>query len=135
MTTLVITPEGEEALYLQIDSQPTVSFTDSNIVITANDQELLFPLSCRVEFTFSDDDSGIQQLGATPPMSLILNDKTLTISTLQANEQIFIFDLYGTLVHTYRADNDGSAVIDLAHDAKGLYLLKTNRLNYKYILR
>lgn len=135
ITTLLVTPEGGEQIQLSLDSQPTVSFSDHEILITTETQVFSFSLASKVECTFSTEISGITLPETDPSVSITLHGKSVCISGLTDGCRVYICDLSGTSLYQGVADAGGSVTIDLSQFPTGIYILKSNKLSYKFIMK
>lgn len=135
ITTLLVTPEGGEQIQLCLDSRPTVSFTDSEILIATETQVLSFSLASKVECTFSTERAGIALPESDATVSVRLQGKSVCISGLTEGYGVYVYNLSGTALYQGVAYAGGSVTIDLSQFPTGIYILKSNKLSYKFILK
>lgn len=135
MTTLLVTPEVGEQIQLCLDSKPTVSFTDREILITTETQVFSFSLASKVECTFSAERSGIALPVPDTTASVRSQGKSVCISGLNEGCGVYVYNLSGTALYQGVADAGGSVAIDLSQFPTGTYILKSDKLSYKFILK
>lgn len=134
MTTLVVTPEGEESINLSFDNMPTVTFTEQNLVITTDLQDLMFPLTTKIDFSFTADESAVESIQENPVTVTLINHE-ITISGMQEGVAVNIYNIAGATVYNGTTDADGSLYINLSDWSTGIYILKSNQLSYKFLLK
>lgn len=131
--SVIVTPEGKASVAFNLDSRPEVTFTADEIVVTTASQKLAFPNSTKIVCTFSTELAGLET-GSRPEIEVTLANNTLFINGLRGGEIVMICDVKG-LTRFYGEAADGRITIDLSGFAAGIYILNSNQLSYKFLLK
>lgn len=135
ITTLVVTPEGESPLYLCFQHRPAVTFTEQNIVISTENQSLSFPLTTKVDFSFSSEGpAGVDNI-KTDNIMVRLFDNSIDITGLPGDIVLTVYNISGTVIYSCRTDEKGAATINISNYTPGIYILNSKYLSYKFILK
>lgn len=128
-----ITTETEEAVYVQIAQSPLVNLTAEGVKVTVGEDELLFPFASGAMFeivseTAVRDASDVHAVVA-------MNGGILSIAGLNAAEVANVYSASGAVMASGKADSNGSWSVATAGWTPGVYVVKTNKLTTKLIIK
>lgn len=134
-TQLVVwAKDGTKVAYM-LSEKPKITFTETDMVITANDIEVNYALENMVRFTYElNDNTAIRNI-ESDEVSIKLDGESLLFSDLKANSSIAIYALNGTLVLKKTIRQDGEYAFSISNLNTGVYMVNVNSLTYKIVKR
>lgn len=123
--------DGSNSITLAFDSEPTVTFSETALVVTAGESTLEYPLTSTVTFDFVDA-SGVKSVTA-PDVRFSFSSSAISVEGLAAGEAVYTYG--GQMVARAVADNGGSCTIDAGTLPRQPLIVKTSKTAYKIILR
>lgn len=132
--TLVIWQKDGSKVYYSLDEQPKTTFTAEDLVITTNKTTINYPLSKIQRYTYEGGSLGINDV------------KSQGICIAHYGDEFFVTGLpYGKSIAVYSADgkkllskqSDGSSrqTLSLSKLPTGVYIIKAETINYKFMKR
>lgn len=125
--------DGNKTVILSFGKQPTVTFTDTTMVITAEDDTIEYPLTSTVTFDFIGG-SGVEAV-AEPDVHFTFTPYAITAEGLQPGETVSIYTYEGRLVSMTKADATGYWNMSTDGLPKQPLIVRTNQTAYKIIIR
>lgn len=125
--------DGSNSITLAFDSEPTVTFSETELVVTAGESTLEYPLTSTVTFDFVDA-SGVKSVTA-PDVRFSFCSSAISVEGLAAGEAVAVYTYGGQMVARAVADNGGSCTIDAGTLPRQPLIVKTSKTAYKIILR
>lgn len=125
--------DGSNSITLAFDSEPTVTFSETALVVTAGESTLEYPLTSTVTFDFVDA-SGVKSVTA-PDVRFSFSSSAISVEGLAAGEAVAVYTYGGQMVARAVADNGGSCTIDAGTLPRQSLIVKTSKTAYKIILR
>ena len=119
-------------------SKPEINVGDDGITITSSNTDSISYTFAEVQrFYFEDDlETGIQEVNAESASCPVFSYKegAVTVSGLNAAEQVSVFTVGGSKVGEAKADNAGCASIDISGADSGVYVVSTGgRVSFKLL--
>ena len=134
-TQLVVWAKDGTKVAYALAEKPKVTFTETDLVITANGVEVNYNLENMARFTYEDNTStGITNL-QTDETSFKLNGESLLFPALKANSTVSVYSLNGTLVFKKTVRQNGEYAFPLSYLTAGVYMVNVNGLTYKIVKR
>ena len=119
-TALFVHQKSGGVLQIAFSEKPVVTYSDGNVVITATEASVTYPLSDLSKFTFGEVDENVTRI--TAPENF-------------APQPTFIYNVSGVLVRTYEPNNDGTTSTSLEGLPAGTYVIKNGKTVYKMLKR
>ena len=134
-TQLVVWAKDGTQVAYALAEKPKVTFTETDLVITANGVEVNYTLENMARFTYEDNSAtGITNL-QTDESSFKLNGESLLFPALKANSTVSLYTLNGTLVFKKTVRQNGEYAFPLSNLNAGIYMVNVNGLTYKIVKR
>jgi len=129
----ITSADGTEMIFPLSDVQNIV-FRDSAMMVNLKNTETLYWLNTKVTCIRFNYPTGIKTLPTEPSVSVFPNpvQTNLTVSGVNKDIKINLFDLKGTLLQSIPAQ-DNSTNIDVSSLPAGLYLLQIREQVVKFI--
>lgn len=125
--------DGNNSMTLAFDSEPTVTFSQTALVVTAGESTLEYPLTSTVTFDFVDA-SGVESV-TVPDVRFSFSSSAISVEGLAAGETVAVYTYGGQMVTRAVADNSGCCTIDAGLLPGQPLIVKTSKTAYKIILR
>ena len=134
-TQLVVWAKDGTQVAYALAEKPKVTFTETDLVITANGIEVNYTLENMARFTYKDNEAvGITNL-QTDESNFKLNGESLLFPALKANSTVSVYSLNGTLVFKKTVRQNGEYAFPLSNLNAGVYMVNVNGLTYKIVKR
>ena len=131
---IVWAKDGTKVAYI-LSEKPKITFTETYLVITANDIEVNYALENMARFTYeSNGNTAIRNI-ESDEVSIKLDGESLLFPDLKANSSIAVYTLNGTLVVKKTIRQDGEYVFPVSSLSDGVYMISVNGLTYKIVKR
>ncbi len=117
-----------------LSEKPTVTFSSENIILTAGDQTVEYPLTEYRSFTFTNDNetTAIGQVETAAGSNAVFSFANgIHGEGLEAGSRVVVYNLGGQTVGSAKVSADGS--LDIQLDAAGVYVVKTSAKSFKFI--
>ena len=134
-TNLVVWAKDGTKVAYALTEKPKVTFTETDLVITAKGVEVNYSLENMARFTYeSNDESAIINL-QTDKSPFKLTGESLLFPALKANSTVSVYSLNGTLVFKKTVRQTGEYAFPLSNLNAGVYMVNVNGLTYKIVKR
>ena len=134
-THLVVWAKDGTKVAYALDDKPKVTFSETDLIITAKGVEVNYTLENMARFTYeSSDNTAIRDL-KTDKVSFKLEGESLLFPALSANSTVSLHALNGTLVFSKTVTESGEYSFPLSSLNSGVYLVTVNGLTYKIVKR
>lgn len=131
---IVWAKDGTKVAYF-LSEKPKITFTETDLVITANDIKVNYALENMVRFTYeSNDNTAIRNIESDEVL-IKLDGESLLFPDLKANSSIAIYALNGTLVMKKTIRQNGEYAFPISNLNAGVYMVHVNGLTYKIVKR
>lgn len=134
-TQLVVWAKDGTQVAYALDEKPKVTFTETDLVITANGVEVNYTLENMARFTYENDEVVSITNLQTDESSFKLNGESLLFPALKANSTVSVYSLNGTLVFKKTVRQNGEYALPLSNLNTGVYMVNVNGLTYKIVKR
>ena len=132
-TQLVVwAKDGTKVAYM-LSEKPKITFTETDLVITANDIEVNYALENMARFTYESNGNTAIRNVESDELSIKLDGESLLFPDLKANSSIAIYTLNGTLVMKKTIRQDGEYAFPVLNLSNGVYMVNVNGLSYKFM--
>lgn len=135
---VVWTRDGGKVLY-PLNEQPSIKHDgEGNYVVRTSRVEVEYPVADVRMFTLADTDNPRPD----EPMSIPdvssdngfrFSDEAVSFSSLPQGSLVRIYSTSGVLIGSVKADESGSASINLSDLTQGVYIIKTENITHKII--
>ena len=119
-TALFVHPKSGGILEIAFSEKPVVTYKDGNLVITAAEASVSYPLSNMDKFTFGEVDDQVTRI-------------TAPVNT--APQPTYIYSIDGKLMRTLQPNEDGTTSASLEGLHAGTYIIKNGKTSYKVLKR
>ena len=117
---LVVHQKSGGTVEFAFSKQPVVTYSGGNVVITATEASVEYPLSDIEKFTFKEATDRVERI--TAPAN-------------QTPQPTYIYSVGGTLMNTLQPNDDGTTPATLNGLPAGTYIIKNGTTKYKIIKR
>lgn len=124
--------DGENSVTFYLGDRPEVSFTDTELIVSAEETVVSYPLTSEVTFEFVDD-SGIDRI-KNDDVTFFISLSEIAVTGLKPNESVLFFNLSGKLIHSVYADAAGECRVSTDILPKETLIIKTNKSAYKFLI-
>lgn len=131
---LTVTDSKGGKVSFALTAKPVITFTAENLVLTAGDQTVEYPLTDYRSFTLTDTDNttGIENTVAPTGNPVFSFGDNLHAEGLPAGSRVAVYTVSGQLVGNAVASSNGSADVNLSN-ASGVLVVKTATKSFKFI--
>ncbi|MBE6256224.1 MAG: T9SS type A sorting domain-containing protein [Prevotella sp.] len=134
-TQLVVWAKDGTKVAYALAEKPKITFTETDLVITANGLEVNYALENMARFTYEDNtETAITDL-QTDKASFKLGSESLLFPALKANNTISLHTINGTLIFKKSIQKAGEYSFPLSNLKTGAYVVTVNGLTYKIVKR
>lgn len=130
-TSLVVWAKDGTKVAYALAEKPKVTFTETDLIITATGVEVSYALGNMARFTYeSNDETSIVNL-QSDESPFKLSGGSLMFPALKVNSTVSIFTPNGTLVFKKTVRQNGEYAFSLSNLNAGVYMVNVNGLTYK----
>ena len=114
---------------------PVATFDGDELVITddRSDESLRCNMGDILNITIKKPSVGVQAIDAASHLKIAVTKDALTISGLQQNAEVVVFDMSGAKVASVSSDDEGLAVVVLERLSKGIYVASMPGNSFKFV--
>lgn len=123
--------DGTQVAYALVE-KPKITFTETDVVITANSVNVSYPLENMSRFTYENNTATVINL-QTDESSFKLDGESLLFPTLKTNSTVSVYSPNGTLVFKKTVRQNGEYAFPLSNLNAGVYMVNVNGLTYKIV--
>ena len=134
-TLLVVWAKDGTQVAYALAEKPKVTFTETDLVITANGVEVNYTLENMARFTYEDNTATVITNLQTDESPFKLTGESLLFPALKANSTVSVYSLNGTLVFKKTIRQNGEYAFPLSNLNAGVYMVNVNGLTYKIMKR
>ena len=134
-TQLVVWAKDGTQVAYALAEKPKVTFTETDLVITANGVEVNYTLENMARFTYEDNTATAITNLQTDESTFKLDDESLLFPALKANSTVSVYSLNGTLIFKKTVRQNGEYAFPLSNLNAGVYMVNVNGLTYKIVKR
>ena len=120
-----------------VEEEPLVEIGDELLTLTTKNATVGYAYESVLKFTFEDAsvDNPVTEIAmpAVAPMQMNFNAEGVSLSGLIPSSQVSIYDMQGVLVATQSADSEGFVYLSTSRYPHGVYIVKTEKSNYKIL--
>ena len=129
---VVWSKDGTKVAYA-LTEKPKITFTETDLVITAEGVDVNYPLENMSRFTYeANDDTAIRDL-KTDDVSFKLDGESLLFLDLSPNSTVSLNALNGNVIISKTVQTAGEYAFPLSNLNAGVYLVTVNGLTYKIV--
>ena len=130
---LELTDGSRVAYYLE--TRPKVSFSGTDLVLSASDVEVSYPFDKVRKYTFELADPSSVSSPSGDGTSVQVLAESVRFSGLPAGSEVTVYTADGRKVSSLRAYADGSCRVSLATMPAGVYVISYGKCNLKMMKR
>lgn len=113
--------------------EPKLSFANGELNIISSSRTFSISLSDIEKYAFSEESTGIKDV--LKDFSLKLENGFVIFSGLSIGSKVSSYMQDGKMIKEFKADDKGSALLDLSVLPKGILIIKSNKTSIKIINR
>lgn len=132
-THLVVWAKNGTKVAYALTEEPKVTFTETDMVITAKGVEVNYSLENMARFTYESNDESTSINLNTDKECFKLNGETLLFPSLSAKSTIYIYSADGKLFFKKTIQTAGEYSFPLSSLSAGTYLVTVNGITYKIV--
>ena len=117
-TALFVHQKSGGVVEYAFSEKPVVTYKDGNLVISAAEASVMYPLSDMQKFTFGEVDDQVTRIVAPVDM---------------APQPTQIYSIDGKLMRTYQPGENGATSASLEGLTSGTYIIKNGKTSYKVL--
>lgn len=117
-TALFVHQKSGGVVEYAFSEKPVVTYKDGNLVISAAEASVMYPLSDLQKFTFGEVDDQVTRIVAPVDM---------------APQPTQIYSIDGKLMRTYQPGENGATSASLEGLTSGTYIIKNGKTSYKVL--
>ena len=136
--TVSIYQKDGQVVAFAFSEKPVVSYDGNNLVLTTTKTTVQFPIYQLKKLQFDDDwvnsDDNVATTVEQKQADVLFgfHDGMLTVSGGEPGAQVTLYSVKGMMVGQWRLDDAGCATIPMQGMGKDVYIVKTNRLTFKF---
>ena len=117
-------------------AKPVVTYSAGELVMTTSKTSVQYPINLlrKIYFDVDDTASGVEDVDASrsEDVQFAFRDGVLVVSGGEADAVVSLYRIDGVAVGQFRLDGNGSVSIPTGSLGKGLYIVKTNQVSFKF---
>ena len=131
---LVVWQKGGQKVYFDLAEEPRTTFENGLLVITTNTVQTTYQLSNIIRYTHEGYIPYIGPTGINSRDVVFRQGKDqMAFDGLPDGTTIELYSIDGKMLSTQRADSGQTAVVSLANQPAGTYIVKVNDTTFKFI--
>ena len=113
---------------------PVVTYSGNDVVLTTTKTTVQYPIYMlqKIVFDVEIPATDVKEQDAKPAMQFRFEGGTLIITGGEAGSAVYLYSLSSVMEGEYRLDSNGCASIPLQQLGKSMYIVKTNRVTFKF---
>lgn len=132
--TLVVWQKDGGKVYYNLDDQPKTTFTANDLVITAAQTTISYPLAKILRYTYESGSQGIDDVKEQGICITHRADEVI-VTGLPQGKTISVFGADGKQLLSRRSDGSTRQTLSLIKLPIGVYVIKAETVNYKFMKR
>lgn len=132
--TLVIWQKDGNKVYYSLDEQPKTTFTTEELVITTNNATINYPLAKIQRYTYEGGSLGINDIKAQGVAISHHGDEIIVIG-FPVGKSISVYSIDGKQLMSRQSDGSNRQTLSLSTLPTGVYIIKAETINYKFMKR
>ena len=133
--TLTIYQKDGQQFSFGFEDKPVITYTDTDLVLKTTKTEVQYPLADVIKFTFKDAETAVAPIKEGRAAQLELKNYTVSITDAKAGINVTVIGSDGKAVGSYKTDSDGSATFSIADLPQGLYIINSENLTCKFLMK
>lgn len=136
--TVSIYQKDGQVVAFAFSEKPVVSYDGNNLVLTTTKTTVQFPIYLLKKLQFDDDwvnsDDNVATTLEQQQVDVLFgfHDGMLTVSGGDPGAPVTLYNVKGMMVGKWRLDDAGCATIPMQGMGKDVYIVKTQRLTFKF---
>ena len=122
--------DGSQATFALAD-EPRISFENGELIVLSSSQSFSLNLDEVQNYAFAEQATAIAQVVEQGDVKI--ENGFVIFHGLTADSSVSVYSQDGKLVKTCKANDKGTAVVDLSDLSKGILILHSNNTNIKII--
>lgn len=120
--------------YFSFDSNPKISFTESDLVISASDLNIGIPLQTMAKYSFVDKISGFDNISSDENRTIRYYDNVIICEGFEKNDMLQVSDISGKTIFTAPV-TDYCTQVDISSISNGIYIVTIQDITIKIYVR
>ena len=133
ITQVVVWNSDSTYTVYKCTDHPSVAVNETNLVITVNGTDVLFPANEVRKFTFDDEQLTVIEDVTTQGTYEITQD-AINVDNLKDGTILTIYDTNGRLIAQNKSAN-GTVSVNISNLPNGVYVVKAGNTNFKFLKR
>lgn len=132
--TLVVWQKDGCKVYFSLNDQPRTTFTTEELVVTTSKATVSYPLSKILRYTYEDSSQSIDDLN-NMGICIAHHGDDIIMMGLPYGKIVTIYSLDGKLLLSKCSDGTSQQILSLSQFPMGVYMIKAETVNYKFMKR
>lgn len=133
ITQLIVWAKDGTQVAYALAEKPKVTFTETDLVITANGVEVNYTLENMARFTYEGNTATSITNLQTDESPFKVTGESLLFPALKENCTVAVYSLNGTLIFKKTVRQNGEYAFPLSNLNTGVYMINVNGLTYKIV--
>ncbi len=130
---MVVETKGGERVEFYFDQKPEMTFQDEYVNIAAGEQTVQYAMADVTRVYFQEGTGTGVSSAKAESVRFFFGGDQLRAEGLTPGTQVSVYTVGGTLAAKAGAGSDGTATLSTAGLSKGVYLVKANKVSYKFV--
>lgn len=131
--TLIVNLKDGQTINVGLSSTPTVTYSDTKLIIQSTIEELEFSISDVDKFTFTEVIENSVQSPTNKETQVQAENGIIFIFGCKAEEEFVLISTDGKVLATYKADKNNTASFSIAEYTSGVYIIKSSSVSFKFV--
>lgn len=132
-TALIVHQKSGEVVYYSFSEQPKVTYLGTNLVITTSKTKVEYPLANLLKFSFGDMANSVGAVASESKTEVRLDNGAIAVTGAKPSSVLAIYNTNGMLINSHIVDENGNAYIFISNLTKGIYIIKSDNITFKFI--
>lgn len=124
--------DGTKVAY-SLSQNPKLTFTETEMVITGNNLEVIYPIAEMDRFAYKDEVTTLIFDLSTDERHLVMKEDYLLFPAIDCIREVSIYSLNGTKLLKKTLPAEGEYAYPFSNLSSGVYMVKVNGLTYKIV--
>ena len=131
-SALVVHQKTGEKVYYAMSEKPYFVYSDKGVTIKTKKASVEYSFSKIAKLTFDDMANGIDVVSVADA-NVNIGEESIVITGLSAKESVCVYGVNGSLVNAFKADANGTAILEASALPSGMLVVKSKNVSFKYL--
>ncbi len=130
--TLVVWQKDGSKVYYSLDDEPKTTFTLEELVIQTSTATFSYPLQNMLRYTYESSTVGIDDM-KSKGLRVTHRGNDVIVTGLPQGKSIAVYGVDGKLLLSRQSDGATRQTLSLSQFPTGVYVIKADTVNYKFM--